>query len=590
VRAGSGSPAVQDGILAGPACSPVDYPGKRTCLLACQLSARVELVTLRQGRLDLRRIAFDIPAGIREQPGQGLAHAGVVSFVRLEKMLDQRLASDRILLPGDHLRRGDLHLVVHVVEKRQHRGRDVRRLVRGESVQEQDLLFRNPAVLAADLACHFDQELHDLRLRQQAVQGAQRPGDLVAAGDEARHRAQRDVAGLRDQGEYSRFLLVVGDPRIHPERVAQEQCLDGGFGLQRAELLDGALAVFGGTELGTRLLLQATDLAFRSAHPEHVEPSHGALLQHDVLAHVVFVQLLEEGSRLARLGRVLRQHDLENGVQVTPRRTGCAASERREPSPAQAQLAAALRAGWDLQLHRPLEGGRRDLCTGERLGRRDGKVDQQIAPLHAHGRVLPNRDAQVEVAGFAAALAGPALPGEPYARAGLHARGNLHLQARSLGDGGLSAATGAGFADGTLSPAARTRRAEDAAHEDLARTAALRAGLRPAAGTCPGALAFGATYRPVDGDFPLGAQHRVAQVHLDGCLDVFAGYRLGCRTPAPRAPALANQVFEHRAQVRGIESAACEILEAAEVAPAKAAGARLPLELARLLLVESRTR
>src|SRR5205807_6686639 len=68
--------------------------------------------------------------------------------------------------------------------------------------------------------------------------------------------------------------------------------------------------------------------------------------------------------------------------------------------------------------------------------------------------------------------------------------------------------------DGALSLAARTRRAEDAAHEDLARTAALRAGLRPAAGARSGALAFRTAYGPLDGDLPLGAQHRVAQVHL----------------------------------------------------------------------------
>src|SRR5207245_7035802 len=224
----------------------------------------------------------------------------------------------------------------------------------------------------------------------------------------------------------------------------------------------------------------------------------GALLQHDVLAHVVFVQLLQQRGRLAR--------------------------------------------------------------------------------LHAHGRVLPGRDGQVQIAGFPSALAGSALSREPHARAGLHARGNLHLQARDLGDGALAAASGAGFADGALSLAARTRRAEDAAHEDLARPSALRAGLRPAAGARAAALAFGAPHRPVDGDLPLGAEHRVAQVHLDGCLDVFTRNALRRRAARPRAPAPAEQVLEHRAEVRGIESAAGEIFETAKVAAAETTSPRLPLE------------
>src|SRR5207253_138943 len=92
-------------------------------------------------------------------------------------------------------------------------------------------------------------------------------------------------------------------------------------------------------------------------------------------------------------------------------------------------------------------------------------------------------------------------------------------------------------------------------------------------------LALGAPRWPLDRDLPLGAEHRVAQVHLDGCLDVVPSQRLpGASARRPLA-ALAEQVAEHRAevaQIRGIEAAAGESLEPPESAPPPSARRRPP--------------
>src|SRR5262249_43560825 len=126
------------------------------------------------------------------------------------------------------------------------------------------------------------------------------------------------------------------------------------------------------------------------------------------------------------------------------------------------------------------------------------------------------------------------------------------------------------------------------AHPDLPQAFALGAGLRPAARLRAGALAYRAPHRLGERDLPLGAEDGVAQVHLDRGLRIVARGGLG-RLPARARAALpaSEQIFEHRAQVGGIESAAArETLEVADV-PTDPARPRLPLDLAGLLLVEA---
>src|SRR5205814_8752540 len=205
------------------------------------------------------------------------------------------------------------------------------------------------------------------------------------------------------------------------------------------------------------------------------------------------------------------------------------------PPPAQPQLAAALRARRDLQLHRTLEGGRGHLRAFERFRCGDGQVEEQIAPLHPDGRMRPHRDAQVEIARNAAALSGAALAGEPHAGARLHAGRDLHLEPGRLGRAGL-----------------------------------------------------------LQHDLALRAEDGIAQVHLDGSLDVVAGERLVARAPPAAAPT-AEQIAEHRAEVGRVEARAArtasseEVFESLEAAPSRAGARRLPVlaELARLGFVET---
>src|SRR4051812_27801292 len=334
---------------------------------------------------------------------------------------------------------------------------------------------------------------------------------------------------------------------------------------------------------------------FPSDPPRPIMSSNpiGGLLQHHVLAHVGFVELLQRRGRLARLRRVRRKDDLEDDVEVAAGRACRSALERGEPAPAQAQLAAALGARGDLQLHGSFERRRGDLGAAERLGRGDRQVEQQVAPLHAHGRVLANGDAQVEIPGFGAALPRTALAGQPDAGACLHSRRDLHLEARGLRDGARSGAARAGVADGAFALATRAGRAEQPAHPDLAGTVALRAGLRPAAGPCSAPLALRAAGGPVQGDLALGAEHGVAQVDGDRRLDVLAGGGFGRPAGAAGLPP-GEDVAEHGSEVGGVESrsaAATHALEAFEpLEPSPTRGARPILECARLLLVEARAR
>src|ERR1700704_2667752 len=90
---------------------------RRPRLLAQHLAARVQLVALGKGSLDLGGVALHVPAGVGHKPRQGLTDARVARLVRLEEVLDERLASSRMLLLHDHLGGRDLHLVVHVVEQ-----------------------------------------------------------------------------------------------------------------------------------------------------------------------------------------------------------------------------------------------------------------------------------------------------------------------------------------------------------------------------------------------------------------------------------------------------------------------------------------
>src|SRR5205823_2095021 len=144
-------------------------------------------------------------------------------------------------------------------------------------------------------------------------------------------------------------------------------------------------------------------------------------------------------------------------------------------------------------------------------------------------------DAQVEIARNAAALSGAALAGEPHAGARLHAGRDLHLEPGRLGRAGL-----------------------------------------------------------LQHDLALRAEDGIAQVHLDGSLDVVAGERLVARAPPAAAPT-AEQIAEHRAEVGRAEARAArtasseEVFESLEAAPSRAGARRLPVlaELARLGFVET---
>src|SRR5471032_1901676 len=120
-----------------------------------------------------------------------------------------------------------------------------------------------------------------------------RSGQLISSREyEAFHRWQRRISRLEHQRQHARLLLVVGDAWIDAEGVAQEQRIDGGLGLELAQLFDGALPIFRRPELLHRFLGQAPDLAFRPPHPDKIHQSHGVLLQHEQGAHVGFVELL----------------------------------------------------------------------------------------------------------------------------------------------------------------------------------------------------------------------------------------------------------------------------------------------------------
>src|SRR5207237_3942413 len=163
-----------------------------------------------------------------------------------------------------------------------------------------------------------------------------------------------------------------------------------------------------------------------------------------------------------------------------------------------------------------------------------------------------------------------------------------HLQRRGLRNGPLAATARAGVPDDPLSLTAGTRRAEQAAHAHLARASALRTGLRAGAGSGAAPFALRASGRTVHDDFALGAEHRIAQIHLDRGFGVVAHRGLRRAAPCSRRAALApaEEVFEHRSEIGGIEScAAGEAFENLEYL-AEAAGAGRALELARLRPVQ----
>src|SRR5205085_10765649 len=94
-------------------------------------------------------------------------------------------------------------------------------------------------------------------------------------------------------------------------------------------------------------------------------------------------------------------------------------------------------------------------------------------------------------------------------------------------------------------------------------------------------------------DLAFRAEDRIAQIHLDGRLDVVAGDRLVARAP-PAAASAAEQIAEHRAEVGWVEAGAPrlpaeEVFESLEAAASRAGARRLPVlaELPRLGLVEA---
>src|SRR5882762_9555583 len=92
--------------------------------------------------------------------------------------------------------------------------------------------------------------------------------------------------------------------------------------------------------------------------------------------------------------------------------------------------------------------------------------------------MLTHGDAKVQVPRFSAARPWTTLAGQAHAGSRLHAGRDLDLEAGRFRDRPFAAAARAGLADGPLSLAARAGGAEHAAHADLARASALRAGLR----------------------------------------------------------------------------------------------------------------
>jgi hypothetical protein len=117
----------------------------------------------------------------------------------------------------------------------------------------------------------------------------------------------------------------------------------------------------------------------------------------------------------------LRHLDLDSRQHVAPTFT----VQVRHAAALDAQELAVLRAGGDLQLHRPVGRRRLDLAAERCSGVRHGDVDDQIVtPALVDLRRLDARD-HVEVAGGRPAVTGLALALEPDPSPVLDARGNL---------------------------------------------------------------------------------------------------------------------------------------------------------------------
>ncbi len=95
---------------------------------------------------------------------------------------------------------------------------------------------------------------------------------------------------------------------------------------------------------------------------------------------------------------------------------------RGEAASAHAEFLAALGSGGDFDVDPAIEGGHGNFRAQHRLPRREFRLVNQVVAVHVKVGMFREPDAQVKVAGFAAAAAGFAAPG--------------HAQLLALGDSG----------------------------------------------------------------------------------------------------------------------------------------------------------
>ena len=205
------------------------------------------------------------------------------------------------------------------------------------------------------------------------------------------------------------------------------------------------------------------------------------------------------------------------------------AAQVHNPHATQAEYGTGLGAGGDLELGLAGQRGHANGVAEGRLRKVDRHFAHEGVAFAFEDLVLLDLDVDVEVSARSAAQAGLAFAGDPQSRAGIDAGRDIHGKVALHPDAAAAVAALAGGRDGAAraaAPGAGARHTEEPVRRaHLPGTAAVRAGFRPGARGCAGAVTVSTQFHALELHFLFDAECGLAKRKRHSILEVVAGGR-----------------------------------------------------------------